>query len=306
MLDFGPWLEDDAETSISEQIVLYEKLVRLFQGRIHPMVGYDPLRDVTDFGGAPGLALEQVKLAVQEMGFVGVKLYPVMGFRPSANDQLAPFSHLHQELDEAMDRLFAWAEAEDVPITFHSSSGNTAQRGNEERIEPVHWESVLEKYPRLRVNFAHFGGDQHFAMEGRESRAWEIADLMTRYENVYADASFFDIGLQGPMFGFGDFFVDETFAVLEDMFETFPVVQSRLMYGSDWHEIYTAPGANEYLRTFHERFGDRFPELKSDVMGANALRWLGLDGAASGNRERLIAYYDRHGLSLPDWWIDAG
>jgi len=99
LIDYDYWLEDYGSTEIRHQIAVNERLVRRRGGRVLPIVAFDPWRHVLDVlynkwaprhgRGARVTAMEWVRRAVMERGFVGVKIYPPMGFRPLGNADLA-------------------------------------------------------------------------------------------------------------------------------------------------------------------------------------------------------------------------
>ena len=63
-----------------------------------------------------------------------------------------------------MMKLFEWCAANNVPIMAHTNNSNGAGPGYGTRANPKYWQPVLQKFPTLRVNFAHFGGfDEAFA-----------------------------------------------------------------------------------------------------------------------------------------------
>ncbi len=117
----------------------------------------------------------------EDMGsniFAGVKLYPPLQCDPWPD----------QERERAKWKIFySLAEKRQVPITVHCSEGGYRTIPRETaRIytEPRRWQPVLERYPKLKLNFAHFG-------RGAEKWKWdeEILDLIATYPNVYADFS---------------------------------------------------------------------------------------------------------------------
>ena len=59
---------------------------------------------------------------------------------------------------------------------------------------PKLWRKVLEKYPRLRINFAHMGGNHQVAKyaSGLSTGYWtkQILDLVNDYKYAYTDLSF--------------------------------------------------------------------------------------------------------------------
>ena len=92
LVDFTKWL-DASETpmTISKQVALMSRLSRERPAElphIHGFVPFDPLRQaIHDKVGGPATnsPLAIVDKAVMQQGFVGVKLYPPMGFRAANN-----------------------------------------------------------------------------------------------------------------------------------------------------------------------------------------------------------------------------
>jgi len=72
MVDMELWLNDPIKTSIPQQIVEIEKLIRAFPGCIHPFAPFCPRRAVRNAGTA-GDPLIFVKDAIENRGFIGVK-----------------------------------------------------------------------------------------------------------------------------------------------------------------------------------------------------------------------------------------
>jgi predicted TIM-barrel fold metal-dependent hydrolase len=135
--------------------VMHEQMLR-HPGRFLPFVMFDPRRE----GG-----LETVKGAVSGLGFGGVKLDPALGFH------VVPESPVNQgPARQALCELYEWAESEGVPITAHCSPGGAVSdvlsrapglRSN--LCRPYNWGRVLECWPGLLLNLAHFGG--HYASQ---------------------------------------------------------------------------------------------------------------------------------------------
>jgi hypothetical protein len=82
------------------------------------------------------------------------------------------------------------------------------------------------------------------------------------------------------------------------------VLADRLMLGTDWHTIVRNPKHEDFISRYEKLFNDAFgaaalPKLK----GGNALRFLGLDKQGGKNRTRLLAFYAKHGIATPKWWM---
>ncbi len=176
------------------------ELKKRYPNLIYPFFYFDPRR--------PGL-LEKLKdLTGPGKPFLGVKLYTPNGYSP---------------LDPNLMQVYEYCEKNGIPITVHNAYGgfsNFVRRlevkgaiyldgqieevngfiefdydffahpdaAIKERAEKLNhprlWEQVLNRFPGLRLNLAHFGGD---------SLQWqqEIFSLITseKYPNLYTDLS---------------------------------------------------------------------------------------------------------------------
>jgi len=121
--------------------------------------------------------------------FAGIKLYPPMGFDPWPEDK---------EERKKVEYLYSYAQGASIPITTHCNDGGfvTVDYKHAYRnTDPATWEKVLERFPDLKLNFAHAGVSttlQFPNLFGKKEKSWteRIFDLMDRYEHVYTDFSF--------------------------------------------------------------------------------------------------------------------
>lgn len=332
LVDYDAWSEDRAPTPLWTQILIQEAIARLsIEGRVgrpgarfHPFVAFDPRRDVeagrppARLAGAPmtpaasrpplpptaaSPALEMVRYAIERAGFLGVKLYPPVGFAPLDNLHLRAHLPFAARLDEALSALYGYCQAAEVPITTHASASNEYGLGLHTLVAPERWRPVLERYPALRLNFGHFGHDYGVEDRGapRETAtAWiyQAAALIERYPNVYADLS------NSPLV-YDPAYAARLRELLADVMGRYPRVKRRLMYGSDWWLSRLDPDADTAVEKFRTTFAGLLPgEEIADVMGRNALRFLGfLDDAGQPRRgaaaARLRRFYG--GAALPSW-----
>lgn len=81
--------------------------------------------------------------------FAGIKVYPPLGFDPWPEDG---------KEREKVEYLYRFCIARKISLTSHCSDGGfvTADRARE-FASPKRWGKVLERYPELRLNLAHFG-----------------------------------------------------------------------------------------------------------------------------------------------------
>ena len=93
LVDFTKWLDASSNkvTAMADQVALMGRLsreIRQGQPHIHGFVAFDPLRQAIydKLGGAPDASpLAIIDKAITQGGFIGVKLYPPMGFRATSN-----------------------------------------------------------------------------------------------------------------------------------------------------------------------------------------------------------------------------
>jgi predicted TIM-barrel fold metal-dependent hydrolase len=294
LVDYDAWSDDRAPTPLATQILVQEQISRLsLRGRIgrpgarfHPFVAFDPRREVeiAAAAGAPppagatpisagSSAMEMVRYAIESAGFLGVKVYPAVGFAPLDNVRLRPREALSPRIDAALRAFYAYCATEEVPITTHASAENEYGLGLHTLVAPERWRPVLASHPTLRLNFGHFGQDfgidAKLGVRGPDAWIRQAAALMEWYPNVYADLSNSAVAYD-PAYAvrFGGY--------LKEIAASFPKVKKRLMYGSDWWLSRLEPGAAGCLEAMRKLLSTVFrPEEVADIMGRNALRFLG-------------------------------
>jgi predicted TIM-barrel fold metal-dependent hydrolase len=300
LVDYDAWSDDRAPTPLATQILVQEAIARLsVQGRIgrsdarfHPFVAFDPRRqaEATPPAAAPtpapatpapapapatvtpaSTALEMVRYAIERAGFVGVKVYPPVGFAPLDNASLRPHEALSPRIDGALRALYAYCQAEEVPITTHASAANEYGLGLRVLVAPERWRPALDAYPALRLNLGHFGHDYGVIGPGAtEGWIYQGAALIQRFPNVYADLA------NSPLV-YDAAYAARLVALLRDVATRHPRVKRRLMYGSDWWLSRLDPDAGLAVERFRSTLANLFsPDEVADVMGRNALRFLGL------------------------------
>jgi uncharacterized protein len=202
-------------------------------------------------------------------GFVGIKLYPSLGYYP---------------YDPRLEEVYRFAEEKEVPIMVHCSKGGIFYNGEELEYEHLHpqtfnskfpprisgdnktprdkfkdnflqpynYEAVLDKFPRLKICFAHYGGDSELELQIKNKPNWyaELKDLMKRYENVYVDISY---TLHEAKYR-------EKF--LNDLSD--PVLRNRIMYGTDFFMTLREDNVTErdlYTDTLKHFGNDNFQQI---------------------------------------------
>lgn len=307
LVDLSSGLEDTALTTLEQQVELFELLsrasmFRLIPGaerlRIHPFVGFDPLRVLNlGYASAGGRSTVQaVQDAVLMRGFVGVKVYPEMGWRAYGNTAAsAGTAKRARELDTILDDFFGWCAENEVPVTAHCNHSNYSNSnfGDAGFGSPDEWLHVLKANPTLRLNLGHFGG----AHNDRRAYTWTwtIAKAMADYDGLYANVGCHHADDADLM--------SVHFDVLKQMAEDTNVAD-RLMFGTDWYMEANNPNPNAFLAQYKNRYMDAFGENQTaKFMSGNALRFLGFAGRAmTENGNRLRERYAGLGVEMPSWF----
>ena len=220
--------------------------------------------------------------------FYGIKIYPPLGFRPWPDDKETLEKHRY---------LYSFCEKNRIPIITHCDDQGFRGVSAEEawaNTDPARWRTVLENYPDLIVDFAHFG--KQYAITSRSNvqsiaarlrhhpdSPWfySIISMMKDFDNVYADLSFT---------GCNPVFYDELRSFMnEQKDEAREKILSRILCGSDFSvNLLKIESYTEYYSIFEESpFSD---EEILKIAEENMLRFIGLEEAAieAKSRRRLI------------------
>jgi predicted TIM-barrel fold metal-dependent hydrolase len=252
-----------------------------YKDRIYPFLAVDPRR--------PGILKYMKENVGKGKPFIGVKLYTPNGYSPT--DPLLYGSSGND------DCVYDFCVKNKIPVTVHNSYGGFAtfvdsvevngdvytpsgikhlnkefynfrtklikDSGNaiKERAlvlnHPSLWEKVLQKYPTLYLDLAHFGGGERLGMaldntDDKESGNWskKIIDLIQQYKNAYTDVSCFS-----------------EFSVLEKLKRSviYPKIKNKILYGSDFYLLMLFEndfGSN--IKLFMSTFAEDFDLISRD------------------------------------------
>ncbi|MFA4837831.1 MAG: amidohydrolase family protein [Dehalococcoidia bacterium] len=118
---------------------------------------------------------------IKPYDFIGIKVYPPLGYNPW------PTETWEKNAADEMEKvryLYDFCQSNNIPITAHCSNGGfLADRKYAKLAHPEKWATVLDNYPNLRLNLAHFGA---------ANKGWRkaIAELILKHDNVYTDISY--------------------------------------------------------------------------------------------------------------------
>jgi len=169
--------------------------------------------------------------------FSGIKLYPPLGFNPLPSNVSEPKAFAKVEY------LYNFCIENNIPITTHCSDGGfVTDDKNLELTSPFLWKKVLIKFPKLKLNFAHFGYQDRKLTKNYE---WhnQIVNLILTYDNVYTDFSAIATDYS---------FYQELENVIKESSD--PVkLKSHILFGSDFMMVLgSVDSYNEYLNYFSQ------------------------------------------------------
>ncbi len=270
MMDFQFGFKDarDQDDSFLSQKREMIELKNGFRDILFPFLAVDPRRK-----GIIDLVKESVGT---NRDFHGIKIYPALGYLPS---------------DPVLMDIFDHCEEKGIPVTTHCSGGGintdfhsirvkgTIFNGDEyeyidrnERFlvrskwkryfnDPRNWVPVLERYKKLRLNLAHFGGEDEWRLylSGKKG-TWvdKIINLAMRYENVFTDISY--------TFSYRDFYPTIKKMIAGPMGE-------KMLFGSDY---YMVEMEGHFYSSINTIFVELTAEERKKITEKNPGRFLGL------------------------------
>jgi predicted TIM-barrel fold metal-dependent hydrolase len=341
MIDYEYWFRNTADVPLWTQIDLVARDVVLndkYKGRIHPFVPFDPARELAfrkkmanpDGSREKYGSFAIVKDAIENKGFIGVKLYNALGYRPDGNsavdkkrrkifrkNRMIQYSiFTGKEIDGVLEELYRYCEREQVPITAHCVAGGIESYYNASYDfgSPAFWHNVLKKHPALHLNLAHLGWNGQECYTGKGTggnKPWvkEICGMIAAYPFVYSDVAHHEVMVKSNK---KEFVTDYT-AMCKDFAG---VLQRKLLYGIDWHVISRVDNYENFMKDYRAllRDNDFFSQGElENFFGSNALSFLGLlplktgpDASWTKNRMRLADFYKRNNIRPPQWFIATG
>jgi predicted TIM-barrel fold metal-dependent hydrolase len=252
MMDLQTGWEVNTKKDFSEQV---EELNILANNKpILPFFAIDPRR--ANLPGDKNLyTLFEKAFTNEDSRFFGVKCYPSLGYFPD---------------DKRLEPIFKLCEEFNIPVTTHCGGESVSTHkksidynGNQRRLEgnnrierarllnaPLHWKPVLEKFPNLKLNLAHFGTDHfwknHINTNNNDERILDLIGMLNDdTKKVYTDFSYNLIEI-------------EILYKLREVLDSNPQIKSKLMYGTDFWVV--LPGSdllndiNHYIATFRNDF----------------------------------------------------
>jgi len=228
-----------------------------YSASIIPFVGLDPNNKNTY-----ELFLKAFSQAHYRHPIFGIKIYPTLGYLPS-----------HPVL---MD-VFQVAEQKQIPITTHCGGEATKTDANNVDIQsmqiddqgafflkeevfsfkksgdfeaffngPDRWRPVLTKYPKLRLNIAHFGSSAQWENYltnplDPNTHVFQCLKLVAQYENVFADISY-------------TYFDKAALSKIRDLMIANPTYRQKFLFGSDYYMVLNENDLQSIMVQFYAVF----------------------------------------------------
>lgn len=296
LVDYDWWLAQGhpTVTILPTQIEVMQAISVKSLGQVHGFAPFCPLREVAFRSGhlpptaaGPGdpknfSSLHLVQNAVKSSGFIGVKLYPPMGFAPYGNGDIqartpgfwTPLGLDWLErpiqmkgnsspksfgacLDQVLLELYVWCAANGVPILSHTNETNGISSAFKDLAGPDYWKAAFEavskqtsqKIADLHVNFGHIGdfgdlGNSKQPTSAPPALAQGFLDLMGGYSNAFGDAAYSDAILSDAAL------LTERVEYVKEPRDFY----SSYLYGTDWSLLMLAGHNRQYFEDFINLF----------------------------------------------------
>jgi predicted TIM-barrel fold metal-dependent hydrolase len=205
--------------------------------------------------------------------FFGIKFYPPLGYNPWPSDD---------EEREKVCLIYEFCIKYDLPVITHCDDQGFRGISPKEAwrfTSPASFKPVLEHYPTLRLDFAHYGWQYNQLQKNPLNRLtaaankipdspwfYELIDLMVTYPNIYADVSFSGTN--------PDFYVQLYNYIKAQTAEKADTILNRTIFGSDFCvNLFKVESYTYYYRLFEQSpFSDE--EINRFVQ-TNPMRFMG-------------------------------
>lgn len=215
--------------SFIEQLDELAKLKQRYPEQVLPFIFADPRR------------INLIKLVqkyVEEHGFCGIKIYPSLGYYPD---------------DTKLNPIWRYAEKNDIPVTAHCSKGGIyymdddlkgllktchLESGKNKRelcnnfTHPNNYISLLQKFPKLKICLAHFGGEDDMIEylddpplnKPNDNWYYLVKEMLKKYDNIFTDIAY-------------TLRKQELFSVIKVILQSEPKIREKIMFASDYYMV---------------------------------------------------------------------
>ena len=279
-LDFAsPGESDSTDKNFARQLDKTVDAVLKYPGRILPFYAVNPHRSnwLERMRTVFGEQAEYEDYGKYAGAFLGIKLYPSSGYT----------------LDELGMPFFQFCIEHDIPVIMHCNRGGFSQADALDNCSPAALLKWLgdDNYKKLRICFAHFGGDEGLCADpvtDGDGYTAQVIELLKNpaYPNVFADLSYHDASMHGGREEVNYF---SNLKMLLGQSQ----IQDRILFGTDFYLIRQRATDKNYVSYFREQLGrDNFTK----VALANPVSFL--EFPVDGKIEECPEVFSRHVLYL--------
>ena len=279
-------------TPFNDQLATMICLTLTARGRIMPFFAFDPRADVLRKD-----PIHSARKAIEEQGFVGIKLYSPLGY--------LPWDDTNPRVRKSLYELYSYCcygqqgahRSHPIPITAHCSwcagaysrqavpGVSNLTKHYRRYAHPEHWKKVLKEFPMLKLNLAHFGGLGEWEALSRKRKPdheWieTICDMIRKHDNVYTDLSFH--GLPASVLA------APYSKLLHDRIDG---IEEKILLGSDWYMSRAQCRLSEYWQGFKKSLS---PQRFEMMTSANAITFLQSDATQTF----LPDFFSRHQVEM--------
>jgi len=242
-----------------EQIKELAELKKKYPETVIPFIHIDPRR---------ANSFLRVRTAIEQQGFMGVKIYPPIGYFP---------------YDERLYPIYDYCQNNHIPIITHCSPFNPVHfKGSKKELiellsksktpintkgksnkdlcshftDPSNWEYVMRDFPNLKICLAHFGSsyywDKFLDDLAYDETNWfiKIKSMMLKYDNLYTDISFT--------------MNDEEYFSLLKVLLTKDIIKDKILFGSDYYMVETKANESRFSLDLRAYLGEALFKMISE------------------------------------------
>jgi predicted TIM-barrel fold metal-dependent hydrolase len=279
--DFPDKLFDAQVAGTQQQMLRYP-------GRVLPFYAVNPYR---------WNCYNRTITALTQGGFVGVKLYPSLGY--TLDQALNP----NTDAGKTMADIMKYCNDNDIPMLMHCNLGGFKQTDDTAQYcDPALWglrsnrDGYLDTFTRLKISFGHFGGSENFVQKNdddtfqsviaKDSFTEHILALIGAYHGrVFADVSYHQEGVQGSPARSA--YMNSLKNIMQ-----YDGYRTQVLWGTDTWLVRMASMEKDYWESFDGR--DALAPVDFDLMSVgNPRAFLGFDDQNLANNKKNIWSYVR-------------
>jgi predicted TIM-barrel fold metal-dependent hydrolase len=313
------------------QISLISKQIARYPWRIFPFVMFDPRRENS---------LEICKKAIEEYGYIGIKMYPALGYHPCPDITRSPGSYWKRflpytdEIALRLEEFYEYCGTNEIPITTHVDIEGAFRsekleknswlvnslikimelnKIKEEEVFPFtemfNWIMPIRKY-NLKINFAHLGGNyfhnnkilQNKALKWRE----QILNLIIFSKELNKNFGRVYSDLSFHYMALMENTQSAYFKDLRDILQQ-DSYKSRILFGTDASLLSHTWKEKNYIAPFLNE-DNLSAEMQSLILSENPVKFLFKDARIPDSYVRFLKNNAKPEalIDLPPWIIKKG